>query len=148
MAGDMVPLANRIKRWHNLEALRPFVAGVADPDVRDGEGVTALCRAAQALDASAVHAALAAGAKVDGECRGATAVAYVVRAGPGDFARKKTVLAALLQHGANPDPSLYASSSYTAMSFCADNFPDCERELLPLLRQYREKWLTPADSAH
>ena len=133
VGGNLLPVAQRIRQWHNLAPLEPFVAGVADPDVRDGSGQTALCRATHALDATALAAALDAGAAVDGDCAGATALAYVVRAGPGDFARKRAVVNVLLAHGADPDPKLYPGASYTARSFCADNFPDCQRELLPLL---------------
>ncbi len=133
VGGNLLPVAKRIGQWHNLAQLEPFVAGVADPDVRDGAGQTALCRATHALDAIAVAAALVAGAAVDGDCAGATALAYVVRAGPGDWARKRAVVQVLLAHHANPDPGLYPGASYTARSFCADNFPDCQRELLPLL---------------
>jgi hypothetical protein len=147
MAGDLLPLAKRINRWHALAPLRPFVTNVADPDARDGAGLSALCRAAQALDAGAVRASLAAGAKVDGECAGATALAYVVRAGPGDFPRKRAVLQVLLEQGAFPDPPLYAGSSYTAMSFCADNFPECQRELLPLLADYQARWRARPESS-
>lgn len=130
---DMQALAERIRAFHSLTPLRPFVADVRDPDVRDADGRTALCRAAQALDAAAVSAALDAGAAVDGECGGATALAFVVRAGPGDFARKRAVIEVLLARGADPDPKLYPGATYTARGFCGDNFPDCERELLPLL---------------
>jgi hypothetical protein len=131
--GNMLPVAKRIRQWHNLAQLEPFVSGTADPDVRDARGQTALCRATQALDAAAVAAALDAGAAVDGECAGASGLAYVVRAGPGDFARKRAVAELLLAHGADPDPKLYPGATYTARSFCADNFPDCQRDLLPLL---------------
>jgi hypothetical protein len=130
---DMLALAQRIRSFHSLTPLRPFVADVSDPDVRDADGRTALCRAAQALDTAAVGAALDAGAAVDGECGGATALAFVVRAGPGDFARKRAVVEVLLARGAEPDPKLYPGATYTARRFCGDNFPDCERELLPLL---------------
>lgn len=133
MGGNLLPVAKRIRQWHTLAPLEPFVAGIVDPDVRDGAGQTALCRATHALDAAAVAAALDAGAAVDGDCAGATGLAYVVRAGPGDFPRKRAVVAVLLAHGADPDPRLYRGASYTARSFCADNFPDCQRELLPLL---------------
>ncbi len=133
MGGHMLPLAKRIRQWHNLVPLRPFVAGIEDPDVRDDKGLTALCRATHAMDAAAVGAALDAGAAVDGQCAGATSLAFVVRAGPGDFVRKRAVVEVLLAHGADPDPTLYPGASYTARSFCADNFPECQRELLPLL---------------
>gem|GEM_PF-4457406 len=133
VGSNLLPVATRIRQWHNLAQLVPFVAGVADPDVRDGSGQTALCRATHALDAAAVAAALEAGAAVDGDCAGATALAYIVRAGPGDFARKRAVVELLLGHHADPDPRLYPGATYTARSFCADNFPDCQRELLPLL---------------
>ena len=133
VGGNLLPVAKRIRQWHNLAQLEPFVAGVADPDVRDRAGLTALCRATHVLDAAAVAVALEAGAAVDGDCAGATALAYVVRAGPGDFARKRAVVQVLLAHGADPEPKLYPGASYTARSFCADNFPDCQRELLPLL---------------
>ncbi len=133
MGGNMLPLAKRIGEWHNLVPLRPFVAGIKDPDARDGQGLTALCRATHAMDAAGVRSALDAGAAVDGQCAGASSLAYVVRAGPGDFARKREVVEVLLAHGADPDPRLYPGASYTARSFCADNFPECQRELLPLL---------------
>jgi hypothetical protein len=90
-----------------------------------------------------VQAALAAGAAVDGECAGATPLAFVVRAGPGDFPRKRAVAELLLARGADPDPPLYPGSSYTARTFCADNFPDCQRELLPLLDQAKAARGTP-----
>ena len=131
--GDLVALATRVRGLHDLAALVPFVADIRDPDARDTQHLTALCRATQALDAARVQVALDAGAAVDGECAGATPLAFVVRAGPGDFARKRAVASALLARGATPDPPLYPGSSYTARSFCADHFPDCERELLPLL---------------
>jgi hypothetical protein len=137
--GDMLPVAKRVRQWHNLARLEPFVTGTSDPDLRDAQSRTALCRATQALDAAAVSAALDAGAAVDGECAGATALAYLVRAGPGEFARKRAVLQVLLAHGADPDPKLYPGASYTARSFCADNFPDCQRELLPLLDAARPR---------
>lgn len=133
VGGNLLPVAKRIRQWHNLAHLKPFLVGVADPDARDGAGQTALCRATHSLDAAAVAAALDAGAAVDGDCAGSTALAYVVRAGPGDFARKRAVVEVLLAHRADPDPRLYPGASYTARSFCADNFPDCQRELLPLL---------------
>ena len=102
--------------------------------MRDDKGLTALCRATHAMDVAAVGAALDAGAAVDGQCAGATSLAFVVRAGPGDFVRKRAVVEVLLVHGADPDPTLYPGASYTARSFCADNFPECQRELLPLPR--------------
>jgi hypothetical protein len=130
---DLPALATRVRGLHDLASLVPFVADIHDPDARDAQHLTALCRATQALDAARVQAALDAGAAVDGECAGATALAFVVRAGPGDFARKRAVASLLLARGAAPDPPLYPGSSYTARSFCADHFPECERELLPLL---------------
>ena len=140
LGGNLVPLANRVAAWHHLAALKPFVVGVVDPDARDGDGRTALCRAAQSLDPDAVRDALSAGASVDGECAGATALAYIVRAGTSEFPRRKLILALLLEHGAFPDPKLYPSSSYTAMSFCADGFPACQQELLPMLGDYKARW--------
>jgi hypothetical protein len=130
---DLPALAARVRGLNDLAALVPFVADIHDPDARDAQHLTALCRATQALDAARVQVALDAGAAVDGECAGATPLAFVVRAGPGDFARKRAVATLLLARGAAPDPPLYPGSSYTARSFCADHFPDCERELLPLL---------------
>jgi hypothetical protein len=56
-----------------------------------------------------------------------------VRQGVGLWNLKTDVLEMLLAAGADPDPRLYPGSSYTARSFCADHFPECERELLPLL---------------
>jgi hypothetical protein len=147
LGGNLLPLATRVRQFHDLAALVPFVAGVQDPDARDARQLTALCRATQALDAAAVQSALDAGAAVDGECAGATPLAFVVRAGPGDFARKRAVVALLLARGANPDPPLYPGSSYTARSFCADNFPDCQRELLPLLDRAQAARAASAASA-
>jgi hypothetical protein len=134
--GKMIPLANRIREFHDLSALRPFVADVHDPDERGPDGQTALCRATQLLDVERVRAALAAGAAVDGNCVGSTPLGYVVRAGEGLFPPKKEILKALLDAGAAVDPPLYAGSSYTAMSFCEHGSPGCAAELLPILKEY------------
>lgn len=132
--GDMVPVAGRIRRYHDLAALMPFVADVVDPEARGPDGLTLLCRGAQLLDASKVRRALEAGAAVDGDCSGSTPLAYVVRQGPGLWNMKTDLLAVLLAAGADPDPRLYPGSSYTAMSFCADALKGCEETLLPLLK--------------
>jgi hypothetical protein len=139
MGEDLLPLAARIRRFHDLSALRPFVADVRDADERGSDGLTALCRGAQLLDGAKVRAALAAGAAVDGECAGSTALAFVVRSGPGLFARKQPIVAALLEAGANPDVKLYPSSTYTAMSFCEENQPGCAAQLLPMLREAKAR---------
>jgi hypothetical protein len=133
--GDMVPVAGRIRRYHDLSALMPFVADVVDPEARGPDGLTLLCRGAQLLDASKVRRALEAGAAVDGECSGSTPLAYVVRQGPGLWSMKTDLLAVLLAAGADPDPKLYPGSSFTAMSFCAESLKGCEETLLPLLKE-------------
>lgn len=139
MADNPLPLAARIRRFHDLSALRPFVADVRDADERGSDGLTALCRGAQLLDGSKVRAALAAGAAVDGECAGATALAFVVRSGPGLFDRKQPVVAALLEAGADPNVKLYPSSTYTALSFCEEAQPGCAVQLLPMLREAKAR---------
>lgn len=136
---DRLALARHVASWHQLSALRPFVAGIVDPDVRDADGMTALCRAAQALDERAVEQALRQGSAPDAECMGATPVAWVVRSGRDNFPRRRAVLTLLLESGADPDPRLYKGSSYGAIGFCADGYPDCERELLPLLSEHQAK---------
>lgn len=135
MHGDLIPLANRIRRYHDLAALKPFVAEVRDPDERGPDGQTALCRASQLLDVDGVQRALDAGAAADGECAGSTALAFLVRAGEGFFDRKKVMLQALMEAGADPDPKLYAGSSYTAISFCEHGSPGCAKSLLPILKE-------------
>lgn len=132
--GDMVPVAGRVRRYHDLSALMPFVADVEDPEARGQDGLTLLCRGARLLEPTKVKRALEAGAAVDGECSGSTALAYVVRQGPGFWGQKTDVLALLLAAGADPDPKLYPGSSYTAMSFCAESLPGCPEALLPLLK--------------
>ena len=133
---DMVPLAGRIRGLHDLSALLPFVADVHDANERGPDGLTLVCRGAQLLDESKIRRALEAGAEVDSECSGSTALAYVVRQGPGFFSIKRDILALLLAAGANPDPKLYPGSSYTAMSFCAESLPGCAEALLPTLKEY------------
>ncbi len=133
---DMVPLAGRIRGLHDLSALLPFVADVHDANARGPDGLTLICRGAQLLDESKIRRALEAGADVDSECSGSTALAYVVRQGPGFFNLKRDILAVLLAAGANPDPKLYPGSSYTAMSFCAESLPGCAEALLPTLKEY------------
>ena len=137
--GNLVVLAGRIRKYHDLSALRPFVAGVKDADERGNDGLTALCRATQLLDLERVRQALDAGAAADGECAGSTALAFVVRQGPGFFERKTPILAALLDAGAAPDPKLYPGSSYTAMSFCSESLPGCSSTLLPLLTEAAQR---------
>lgn len=132
--GDMVPVAGRVRRYHDLAALMPFVADVEDPEARGADGLTLLCRGAQLLEPTKVKRALEAGAKVDGECSGSTALAYVVRQGPGFWGQKTDLLNLLLAAGADPDPKLYPGSKFTAMSFCAESLPGCAETLLPLLR--------------
>lgn len=144
--GNLVPLAGRIRKYHDLSALRPFVAGVKDADERGTDGLTGLCRATQLLDVERVRGALAAGAAVDGECSGSTALAFVVRQGPGFYERKRPILQALLEAGAAPNPKLYPGSSYTAMTFCAEALPGCQDALLPMLNAYAvRRGLPPAD---
>ena len=144
--GNLVPLAGRIRKYHDLSALRPFVAGVKDADERGSDGLTSLCRATQLLDAERVRQALEAGASVDGECSGSTALAFVVRQGPGFYERKRPILQALLEAGAAPNPKLYPGSSYTAITFCAEALPGCQNALLPLLNTYAvRRGLPPAD---
>ena len=132
--GDMVPVAGRVRRYHDLAALMPFVADVEDPEARGKDGLTPLCRGAQLLEPTKVRRALEAGAAVDGECSGSTALAYVVRQGPGFWSQKTDILALLLAAGADPDPKLYPGSTYTAMSFCAESLPGCPEALLPQLK--------------
>jgi hypothetical protein len=139
MGEDAVPLASRIRRFHDLTALRPFVADIRDAEERGSDGLTALCRGAQLMDGAKVRAALAAGAAVDGECAGSTALAFVVRSGPGLFSRKQPVVAALLEAGADPDVKLYPSSTYTALSFCEELQPGCAVQLLPMLREAKAR---------
>ena len=134
LEGDMVPVAGRVRRYHDLAMLQPFVAGVEDPEARGPDGLTLLCRGAQLLEASKVRRALEAGAAVDGECSGSTALAYVVRQGPGLWNLKTDLVATLLAAGADPDPLLYPRSSDTAMSFCAEALPGCPEALLPMLK--------------
>ena len=136
VSDDMVPVAGRIRAYHDLEALKPFVADVHDANERGPDGLTLICRGAQLLDESKVRRALEAGADVDSECSGSTALAYVVRQGPGFYNIKRDILALLLAAGANPDPKLYPGSSYTAMSFCAESLPGCAEALLPTLKEY------------
>ena len=144
--GNLVPLAGRIRKYHDLSALRPFVAGVKDADERGGDGLTSLCRATQLLNVERVRQALEAGAAVDGECSGSTALAFVVRQGPGFYERKRPILQALLEAGAAPNPKLYPGSSYTAMTFCAEALPGCQDALLPMLNTYAvRRGLPPAD---
>lgn len=144
--GNLVPLAGRIRKYHDLSALRPFVAGVKDADERGSDGLTSLCRATQLLDVERVRQALEAGAVVDGECSGSTPLAFLVRQGPGFFDRKRPILLALLEAGAAPDPKLYPGSSYTAMTFCAEALPGCQVALLPTLNTYAvRRGLPPAD---
>ncbi len=133
---DMVPLAGRIRSLHDLSALLPFVADVKDANERGPDGLTLICRGAQLLDESKIRRAIEAGADVDSECSGSTALAFVVRQGPGFFNIKRDILAVLLQAGANPDPKLYPGSSYTAISFCAEALPGCADTLLPVLKEY------------
>ena len=135
MEGDMVPVAGRIRRFHDLSRLLPFVADVEDPEARGPDGLTLLCRGAQLLEESKIRRALDAGAKVDGDCSGSTALAYVVRQGPGLWEMKTGVVRMLLDAGADPDPKLYPGSTYTAMSFCAEGLPGCEIHLLPMLEE-------------
>jgi len=142
--GNLVPLAGRIRKYHDLSALRPFVAGVKDADERGSDGLTSLCRATQLLDVEGVRKALEAGAAVDGECSGSTALAFVVRQGPGFYERKRPMLQALLEAGAAPNPKLYPGSSYTAMSFCAEALPGCQDALLPMLNTYAVRRGLPA----
>ncbi len=144
--GNLVPLAGRIRKYHDLSRLRPFVAGVKDADERGSDGLTNLCRATQLLDVDRVRESLAAGAAVDGDCSGSTALAFLVRQGPGFFERKRPILQALLEAGAAPDPKLYPGSSYTAMTFCAEALPGCQNALLPMLNAYAvRRGLPPAD---
>lgn len=133
---DMVPVAGRIRAFHDLEALRPFVADVVDANERGGDGLTLICRAAHLLDESKIRRAIEAGADVDSECSGSTALAFVVRQGPGFFDIKRDILTLLLSAGADPDPRLYPGSSYTAISFCAEALPGCADTLLPILKEY------------
>ena len=132
---DMVPVAGRVRRFHDLAHLMPFVADVVDPEARGPDGLTLLCRGAQLLDASKVRRALDAGAAVDGECSGSTPLAYVVRQGVGLWNLKTDVLEMLLAAGADPDPKLYPGSTYTAMSFCAEALKGCPEALLPMLKE-------------
>ena len=132
--GDMVPVAGRVRRYHDLAALMPFVADVEDPEARGPDGLTLLCRGAQLLEPTKVRRALESGAAVDGECSGSTALAYVVRQGPGFWSPKTDILTLLLAAGADPDPKLYPGSSFTAISFCAESLPGCPDALLPLLK--------------
>ena len=133
---DLVPVAGRIRAYHDLEKLKPFVADVHDANERGPDGLTLICRGAQLLDESKIRRALEAGADVDSECSGSTALAFVVRQGPGFYNIKRDILALLLAAGANPDPKLYPGSSYTAMSFCAESLPGCAEALLPTLKEY------------
>jgi hypothetical protein len=87
------------------------------------------------LEPTKVKRALEAGAAVDGECSGSTALAYVVRQGPGFWGQKADILTMLLEAGADPDPKLYPGSSYTAISFCADALEGCAAALLPQLKE-------------
>jgi hypothetical protein len=144
LGGNLLPLATRVRQFHDLSALMPFVEGVRDPEARDAQHATALCRATQALDAAAVQAALDAGAAVDGECAGATPLAFVVRAGPADFARKRAVAERLLARGADPDAPMYPGSRQTARAFCGEDVPGCARELLPLLERAQAARGVPA----
>ena len=144
--GNLVPLAGRIRKYHDLSALRPFVAGVKDADERGSDGLTNLCRATQLVDVERVREALAAGAAVDGECSGSSALAFLVRQGPGFYERKRPILQALLEAGAAPNPKLYPGSSYTAMTFCAEALRGCQDALLPMLNTYAvRRGLPPAD---
>lgn len=144
--GNLVPLAGRIRKYHDLSALRPFVAGVKDADERGGDGLTSLCRATQLLDIERVREALTAGAAVDGECSGSTALAFLIRQGPGFYERKRPILQALLDAGAAPNPKLYPGSSYTAMTFCAEALPGCQDALLLMLNTNAvRRGLPPAD---
>ena len=136
VSDDMVPVAGRIRAYHDLEHLKPFVADVHDANERGPDGLTLICRGAQLLDESKIRRALEAGADVDSECSGSTALAYVVRQGPGFYNIKRDILTVLLAAGANPDPKLYPGSSYTAMSFCAESLPGCADTLLPILKEY------------
>lgn len=142
--GNLVPLAGRIRKYHDLSPLRPFVAGVKDADERGSDGLTSLCRSTQLLDVERVREALAAGAAVDGECSGSTALAFLVRQGPGFYERKRPILQALLEAGAAPNPKLYPGSSYTAMSFCAEALPGCQDALLPMLNTHAVRRGLPA----
>ena len=77
---------------------------------------------------------------------GSTALAFVVRQGPGFYERKRPILQALLEAGAAPNPKLYPGSSYTAITFCAEALPGCQNALLPLLNTYAvRRGLPPAD---
>lgn len=144
--GNLVPLAGRIRKYHDLSALRPFVAGVKDADERGSDGVTSLCRATQLLDVERVRLALEAGAAVDGDCAGSTALAFLIRQGPGFYERKRPILQALLEAGAAPNPKLYPGSSYTALTFCAEALAGCQDALLPMLNTYAvRRGLPPAD---
>lgn len=136
---DMVPLAGRIRGLHDLSALLPFVADVRDANERGPDGLTLICRGAQLLDEAKIRRALEAGADVDSECSGSTALAYVVRQGSGFYNLKRDILVVLLAAGANPDPKLYPGSSYTAMSFCAQSLPGCAEALLPTLKEHAGK---------
>jgi hypothetical protein len=133
MGDDRVPWPAGSVVSHDLSHLLPFVADVRDADEVGKDGLTALCRGAQLLNVTQIRAALAAGAAVDGNCAGSTALAYVVRAGHGFFERKTPIVVALLEAGADPDPKLYPSSTYTAMTFCEEALPGCSASLLPLL---------------
>ena len=47
------------------------------------------------------------------------------------------IIGLLLQHGANPNPKLFARGSETALTFCTPrDYPACAKELLPLLEKY------------
>ena len=145
VGGNLVPLAGRIRKYHDLSALRPFVAGVKDADERGSDNLTALCRATQLLDVERVRQALEAGAAADGDCAGSTPLAFLVRQGTGFFDRKMPILSSLLDAGAAPDPRLYPGSSYTAMSFCAEALPGCQTTLLPMLTDAAQRrGLVPA----
>jgi tetratricopeptide (TPR) repeat protein len=138
LGGDLSRLAPRVTSWENLAPLRPFVFGsepLASPDARDYNGATALCNAAVNLDPDAVARSLAAGADVDGECNGTTPLGWVVANLSQDYDAKRSVCTLLLDHGADPNAKIIGGE-YTAIGFCADGFPICAKELLPLLQRY------------
>jgi|GEM_PF-3996147 len=144
LGGDLSELVPRAMPNSRLQPMLPFLQDIADPNVSNDDGETALCVAVQGISMSenrkSVQAALHLGAQTEVFCQASTPLGLLLMTGlkdPAKFDDRMAIIKMLLDHGANPNPPMMPDTN--AFAYC-EGSEFCKEKVLPLLKSYVAKY--------